>query len=76
MVTFSLPGDGGCTAFAAQVHGRCLQAGTPLTVRVFDRTAWAMSCGNWYCKESPRTKLFLVRLWSDMRVSRMKKWVR
>ena len=44
-----------------KVRGRRLQAGMPLAVRVFDRTAWARSRGNWYSKESPLSELLTVR---------------
>jgi hypothetical protein len=44
-----------------KVRGRRLQAGMPLAVRLFDRTAWARSRGNWYSKESPLSELLTVR---------------
>ena len=48
-----------------KVRQRCLQAGIPLTVRIFDRPAWVMSRGSWYGKKSQRTELLVVRLRSS-----------
>ena len=56
-----------------KVHGRCLQAGMPLAVRIFGRPAWSTSYGIWYSKESPRTKVFVVRFRSVQSTSAMKK---
>ena len=76
MVTFSLLGGFAGTALEAQGAPTPLQASMPLAVRVFDRTDWAISFGDWYSKRNPHSEPTEVRFHPDRSTSASEKCVR